>query len=130
MRWYVRKLFLSGIPNLKCNNLLFSIYFIFSWCSFLLFIIAAHRDREGTWFVESAISTDKFSEMITVTINRRTQSITHNLCLSSASETVTEEIPLDFNEQLYLALEVFHGEINGIQKYRPRHAPRPACKYC
>ena len=104
------------------------IYFIFSWCYFLLFIIAAHRDREGTWFVESAISTDKFSEMITITINRRAQSITHNLCVSSASETVTEKIPLDFNGQLYLALEVFHGEINGIQKYQPRHAPRPACK--
>ena len=84
--------------------------------------------RRGTWFVESAISTHRYNEMITFTINKTTGEITHNLSLSPVDEAVTENFPLDCTKTLYLVLEVFHGDICNVHKYQTKDAPRLECK--
>ena len=80
------------------------------------------------WFVESAVSSFVYTDLITVTVNKTAQTITHNLRLSSANGAVTEKFPLDCTKPLYLVLEVFHGDICGIRKFAPSRAPKVMCK--
>ena len=80
------------------------------------------------WFTESAISSQYYNETISFTISKTKRKLTHNLVLSSAKETVTEELLFDCTKQLYLVLEIFHGDICSIQMYPPDKAPKQQCK--
>ena len=93
-----------------------------------LFYVTGQMDGQDTWFVESAVSSYLYSEIITFTLNQEAGTISHNLALASAKRFVTEKFPLDCTRSLYLVLEIFHGDVCGVQKYPPKQAPKPECK--